>query len=224
MPGACFVSARYDHHAMRDGDFRRCGIEMPAQLGRATARRQAEFLAGRLCARHALHGLNGVPDSPATLEGRRAPQWPLGCVGSITHSDGWAGALVAKQRAYLGVGVDVERLLDPAEALRLGKDILTAGEWQRLHQLSPSCVGLAVTLTFSLKESLFKALYPLVEQDFYFEHAELAAWDGAGAARMRLLCDLGPHWQAGRELHGQFCQHQGRILSLVAVGAATAFP
>ena len=74
-----------------------------------------------------------------------------------------------------------------------------------LQRLDYSQLGLGVTLTFSLKESLFKALYPLTRQRFYFEHAELLEWSVEGYARLRLLTDLSADWQAGRELEGQFC-------------------
>ena len=74
-----------------------------------------------------------------------------------------------------------------------------------------------MTLTFSLKESLFKALYPLVGRRFYFEDAELLAWDAEGRARLRLLCDLSAEWHHGRELEAQYALFDGRLLSLVAV-------
>lgn len=79
-----------------------------------------------------------------------------------------------------------------------------------------------MTLTFSLKESLFKALYPLVGKFFYFEHAELVEWDDRGQARMRLLRDLSHEWPAGRELEAQFCHFHGQLLSLVAITATSS--
>ena len=74
-----------------------------------------------------------------------------------------------------------------------------------------------VTLTFSAKESLFKALYPIVQKRFYFEHAEVLEWSEAGQVRLRLLTDLSPEWRHGAELNGQFCVNQGQLLSLVSV-------
>ena len=74
-----------------------------------------------------------------------------------------------------------------------------------------------VTLTFSLKESLFKTLYPLTRQRFYFEHAEVLEWSAEGLARLRLLTDLSPEWQQGSELQGQFCLQDGHLLSLISV-------
>ena len=79
--------------------------------------------------------------------------------------------------------------------------------------------ALAVTLTFSIKESLFKALYPLVHKRFYFEHAEVLEWSAEGPVRMRLLTDLSEEWQHGRELQGQFAVQDDHLLSLVAIKA-----
>ena len=74
-----------------------------------------------------------------------------------------------------------------------------------------------MTLTFSLKESLFKALYPLTQQRFYFEHAEIVEWSPTGTARLRLLTDLSLRWRKGVELEGQFRLTDKHLLSLVSV-------
>ena len=92
-------------------------------------------------------------------------------------------------------------------------EILTPMELERLDHRQ---LGLAVTLTFSLKESLFKALYPLVLTRFYFHDAELLAVDGA-TARLRLLVDLHADWPRGSELDGHFVEFDGYLLSVVAV-------
>jgi len=80
-------------------------------------------------------------------------------------------------------------------------------------------IALLVTLTFSLKESLFKALYPIVQQRFYFEHAEVLEWDENGHARLRLLTDLSSEWRNGSELDAQYCAGDGQLLSLVSIEA-----
>ena len=80
-------------------------------------------------------------------------------------------------------------------------------------------VAQLVTLTFSAKESLFKALYPIVQKRFYFEHAELVEWSSSGHARLRLLTDLTSEWCHGKELEAQFAVSEGQLLSLVAIGA-----
>ncbi|KDN98016.1 MULTISPECIES: 4'-phosphopantetheinyl transferase superfamily protein [Pseudomonas] len=213
VPGAILVSCPFDPALLASDDFSRAGIEQTASLQRSVAKRQAEYLAGRVCARAALLQLDGRDYVPGTDEDR-APIWPAGISGSITHGKGWAAAVVARSSDCLGLGLDQESLLSDERAERLAREILTEAEIQRMD---PSQIGLTVTLTFSLKESLFKALYPIVRQRFYFEHAEVLEWSADGHARLRLLIDLSAQWHHGRELAGQFCLQDDQLLSLVSV-------
>ncbi|CAM3958497.1 Enterobactin synthase component D [Pseudomonas reidholzensis] len=213
VAGAVLVSCAFDPSQLAADDFQRAGIEQTASLQRSVAKRQAEYLAGRVCARAALQRLDGRDYVPGTHEDR-SPIWPSAVHGSITHGKGWAAAVVAADGACRGLGLDQESLLDDERAERLAAEILTPAELARLDR---SQLGLTVTLTFSLKESLFKTLYPLTRQRFYFEHAEVLEWSADGLARLRLLTDLSPAWRHGVELDGQFCLHDGHLLSLVSV-------
>jgi enterobactin synthetase component D len=215
LPGAILCSSRFDPQRLDADAFARHAIDLPPSIARAVAKRRAEFLAGRLCARAGIQCLGGHDEVPGLSEDR-SPSWPAGLCGSITHGAGWAAAVVAGNEAWRGLGLDVENLLETARAKRLLEEILTPGERQRLD---PQRLALTVTLSFSLKESLFKALYPLVGTRFYFEHAELLDWDDQGHARLRLLCDLSAEWHNGRELEGQFACFDGRLLSLVGIPA-----
>ena len=217
VTGSTFASCGFAPSRVVPGDFLASGVDYPPSIQRSVAKRQAEFLAGRLCARQALARL-GLPGQNLAIGEDRAPQWPAGLVGAITHGDGWAAAIAAPARLQRGLGLDVETLLAPERAQRLAGEILTAAELARLPD-RPDRAALAVTLSFSLKESLFKALYPLVRQRFYFEAAEVLAWSMDGRARLRLLHDLGSDWPAGTELDGQFCVLEQQILSLVSIPA-----
>ena len=213
LPGAHLVSCTFDPAQLAADDFARAAVPLTPALQRSVAKRQAEYLAGRLCAREALTQLGIAACIPGTGKDR-APLWPAGVCGSITHSHGHAAAIVAPVHACRGLGLDQETLLSDARAERLSEEILTPDECRRLD---PTQLGLIVTLTFSLKESLFKALYPLTGQRFYFEHAELLGWSPDGQAHLRLLTDLSTDWQRGREIEGQFCVDNGQLLSLIAV-------
>ncbi|MEE1867018.1 4'-phosphopantetheinyl transferase family protein [Pseudomonas auratipiscis] len=213
ITGAELVSCAFDPSLLASDDFARAGIEQTPSLQRSVAKRQAEYLAGRVCARAALQCLDGRLYVPGTHEDR-SPIWPAGISGSITHGKGWAAAVVARNSDCQGIGLDQETLLSHERAERLAREILTEAEQQRMDSAQ---TGLSVTLTFSLKESLFKALYPIVQQRFYFEHAEVLEWSADGHARLRLLTDLSPQWHSGRELAGQFCLQDDQLLTLVSV-------
>lgn len=216
LPGSVWLSTEFNPADLRADDFANSALDMPASIQRSVAKRQAEFLAGRLCARAALLQLDGTCASLAIGEDR-APVWPEHISGAITHSNGRAAALVALKHEWQGVGMDLENLLSAERAQRLAKEILTPDELQRMASGPAEDIGLLVTLTFSVKESLFKALFPLVQKRFYFEHAEVLSWTPEGHVRLRLLTDLSIEWHYGCELEAQFCLFEGQLLSVVAI-------
>jgi len=115
-------------------------------------KRQRDFALGRACARAAL-AQAGLADAVLLRAESGAALWPPGFTGSITHTVGYAAALVSGD--YRGVGIDAEQIGGVTEALapRL------FGEQERawLGGLSPATLPLAMTLLFSAKEAAFKA-------------------------------------------------------------------
>jgi enterobactin synthetase component D len=103
---------------------------------------------------------------------------------------------------------------------RVGEELALAAD--RSLDQAPEQHAERISLTFSLKESLFKALYPLVLRRFYFQDAELLSVDADNKVRMRLLIDLHPNWPVGSELEGQFTKFDGYLLSLISIATATA--
>lgn len=213
--GAVLTCCTFTPGALRPDDFARHAVPPPENIQRSVAKRQAEFLAGRVCARESVRAVSGL-GWIAPVGEDRAPIWPRGVCASITHSDNWAACIAAHSDYWQALGLDAETLLAPERAQRLKGEILTAAELERLPD-DEAQAALAVTLTFSLKESLFKALYPLVLQRFWFEHAELLSWSADGQARLRLLIDLSERWRHGVEIDAQFCIENHRLLSLVAI-------
>lgn len=214
LPGVVFTSCAFDPSLLGVDDFNRYAIN-PV---RGVAKRQTEYLAGRLCARETLLTLTGVASVP-TVGDDRAPQWPAAICGSITHGQGWAAAISAQHSDWRGLGIDAEKLLPEQRAERLSGEILTSSELHQLVGLSDEERAWRISLTFSLKESLFKALYPLTLKRFYFHDAELIACDNGrcGAARLRLLIDLSEQWSAGSEFDGQFSWISEHVLSLISI-------
>lgn len=144
------------------------------QVSRFAPRRQAEHLAGRIAAVAALR--HAGSDSPAPGIGlNREPLWPAGFCGSITHISGVAMAVAIKSASPRpGIGIDLETLLDENGAAQIAGGALNACERERLRQAALP-FPLAVTLAFSAKESLFKALFPQVRTAFGFDCAEIVS-------------------------------------------------
>ena len=74
----------------------------------AAPKRKSEFRAGRAAARIALASL-GHPRAVVTKGADRAPIWPRGFVGSISHSPGYCAAAVGRWADVAAIGFDVER-------------------------------------------------------------------------------------------------------------------
>ncbi|NAZ84807.1 4'-phosphopantetheinyl transferase superfamily protein [Kineococcus sp. T90] len=144
-----------------------------AAVAAARPERRREFFTGRWCARAALLLLGcdpvALPPGP-----RRAPVWPEGFVGSITHCPGYRAAAVARRAEVAALGVDAtphEPL--PAGVLELVAD---AGERAQLRALAARLPGVhADRVLFSAKESLLKAWSALD-----------GGWPGFSGFRVRL--------------------------------------
>lgn len=207
---------RCDCHCLtlRYSDDEGCGGEvppLPPQLLQAAARRRAEFIAGRRCVAEAIRHLTGQRVFPGMGEDR-APIWPEGVIGAISHSRDRAIALAGSNSRFCGIGIDIEKLLIEEEARDIAPQALTANE---RHSLGKDIDPFMTGLIFSAKESLFKALYPTVKRLFFFEAAELSAYDVDGSGSLRLTADLNGDWLEGTEITFRFCHFDGLMLTRI---------
>ena len=115
-------------------------------------KRRRDFALGRSCARAALAGLGHGDAVIAKGEGG-APLWPPGIVGSITHTDGYAAALVGESPHFAGIGIDAERVGGVTQDL--WPRLFSAAEQEVLRSHADPL--LAATLFFSAKEASYKA-------------------------------------------------------------------
>lgn len=127
LPGLCYEALTFDAGRFHEGAFARADCPMPPTIVRSVAKRQAAFLAGRRCAHGALRRLTGTGHYPAQ-GADRAPVWPNGCRGSISHSRDLAVAVAGRAVDWTALGVDVEDVLPDPEALPLADAVGTAAE------------------------------------------------------------------------------------------------
>jgi len=144
--------------------------EETAFISGAGRKRRMEFTAGRLLARGLLDafGRGGLP----LLNGEdRAPRWPPGLVGSISHTRGYCAAVVAPAAVIWGLGLDVE----PASPLKPGlqERICTRAERSWLLGRPADERGRLAKLLFSAKESVYKCQYPLSHRFLSFQDVQL---------------------------------------------------
>lgn len=167
-------------------------------VGRAVEKRRREFVTGRACARAALAQL-GVAPQPIPAGPRGAPRWPPGVVGSITHCDGYRASAVARSGELASLGIDAEPNLPlPPGVL---EDIALPGERESLRRLTVEAPQVRWDrLLFCMKETVYKAWFPLAERWLGFEDASIAIDAVAGSFSARLLVP-GPN-VGGMELRG----------------------
>ena len=154
-------------------------------VARAVDSRRAEFTTGRTLARAALTRL-GVPADAVPVGERRAPVWPAGVVGSITHCVGFRAAAVARHGDVRSLGIDAEPHAPlPAGVLDAVSD---AGERAVLADLARCEPDVAWDrVLFSAKESVYKTWFPLTGCWLGFVDAELTpAVDGTLRAHIRV--------------------------------------
>ena len=185
-------------------------------VARAVESRRRGFATARACARRALADL-GAPVVAIPRSERRAPRWPEGVVGSITHCDGYRGAAVAWAREVATVGIDAE----PHEPLPDGilARISLPPERERLAELAGADPAVRWDrLLFCAKEATYKAWFPLMRAWLGFEQAEVSIDPARGSFASRLLVP-GPQ-VAGRELQafdGRWVVHDGLVATAIAV-------
>lgn len=165
---------------------------------RAVPKRRREFVAGRTCARRALAQL-GIAPTAIGRDDARAPTWPAGVVGSITHTRGFCAAAVASASQLSGLGIDAERV----SGTDLEVIVSQACRPAERHWIDalPECLRPAwATVIFSAKESAFKCIFPLRRRWMGFDEAELdldVVVGDLGSMTMRLVDD-------GLELQGRY--------------------
>ncbi len=165
-----------------------------------TSARAREFGAGRDAARAAMELLGYAP-RPVLQGEDRAPVWPAGLTGSITHTDRSCLAVVTDAPEILALGVDLELTtpLNPA----LWPEICTADEMTWLSSLGPSQRGHFAKLIFSAKESVYKAQFQISRTliDFHAISLSIDLQNRAFAAKLQQTL---PGFAKGDILNGCF--------------------
>lgn len=172
-------------------------MQMPGgHSSRATQQRYRHFLAGRQCASSALAVAGYVGSWQLEKDVSGLPMWPPGWQGSISHTEGRAVAVVCPAKACLALGVDIERTLSFDCACELSADVAGAAELEILRRLG---YQKSMTLLFSAKESIYKALYPKVRQFKEFSAARLVSHE-EGCLTFELAESWSADWMQGRTL------------------------
>ena len=186
-------------------------------IERSVAKRRNEFITVRHCARLAMEEL-GVPPAPILKGEKGEPQWPAGVVGSLTHCQGYRGAVVGRSETVRSVGIDAE----PHDVLP--DKVLEAISLPReRHEIAALPGGLHWDrILFCAKEATYKAWFPLTQRWLGFEDAhitfEVDSHGTAGTFVSRILID--PSARSGpplAELAGRWSVAGGLALTAIVL-------
>jgi enterobactin synthetase component D len=168
---------------------------LPENLRSASQARQMSYLAGRGCALSALKDAGCAIDQMLGQATKGLPDWPKGFIGSISHamleSNGIAIALVTNEIEYQSIAIDCEPIFSMAQADEVAPLTASINE-QRLGERLGLDRALWLTMVYSLKETLYKLLYLIVNGFMPFEAAEVLSFDVAsGRACLMLTVNWG---------------------------------
>ena len=158
---------------------------------RACGRKRVEFALGRTAAHFALKQIGLESPAPVVRGQKGEPIWPEGIVGSITHCHPWTVAVAVQCSNGFAIGVDLETKermqgtdISDLVCREVELDWVRGGDFQQ-----------RLTMIFSAKEAVYKALYPLCRRYIDFKEVELTWLPEQHRFQGRFLTPLGPNVQ-----------------------------
>ncbi len=186
-------------------------------IAKSVAKRRNEFITVRYCARLALADL-GVPPVPILKGDKGEPCWPDGVVGSLTHCEGYRGAVVGRRTQVRSVGIDAE----PHGVLPKGVlDAISLPAEREVISRLPAALHWDRIL-FCAKEATYKAWFPLTHRWLGFEDAHITfEVDGSGTTgsfQSKILIDpAAEHGAPLATLAGRWSTADGLVLTAIVL-------
>lgn len=177
-------------------------------LANAVSKRRNEFIVGRRCARAALAGI-GMKPCALPPDESRMPQWPNGVTGSISHSVGLCCAVTAYTDLIACLGVDLET------TTRISSGVIE----RVMHPLEEEFVKgnqAYGSLIFSVKESFFKAQFPVWKVWPNFDDLAFRVYPSAGRLDVIAASDrLPPELRSSaKRMQFRYAFLEGYVLTL----------
>ena len=161
------LTAKFDAEELTGIDL---PFDPPAHLERAIPKRKAEYTAARLLAWRIQESHGATPSNVGTGP-KRAPIWPAGWSGSISHTGPYVAVWMSRSPNAL-MGLDIETVAKSKSLEAICSMVLQPAELEVLG--SDAWV---LTAAFSAKECLYKCLFPQVGRFFGFESARVTTFN-----------------------------------------------
>lgn len=176
-----------------------------AATTRMRAPRRREFAAGRRAARAAMAEL-GLPLAAIPMAADRAPLWPEGVIGTISHDDENCLAVIGRRADWAGLGLDLE------PALPLPEDLVAT-----ICDPGEAADAQAARAIFCAKEASYKAISHRIDRvpGFLDMRVRLGPED-------RFTAHLGPGFaphDKGLRIEGMILRTPAQLAALVCLAA-----
>ncbi len=222
--GPC-VGVRIPEHARLDERVRaRLAGEEVAFAEAASPARARSFVAGRLALREAFAAAGLSPPPPLLPKASGAPALPAGAWGSISHKANLAVAIATAAQGSGALGIDLE---DGAPGrIDIAPRVLVPAERAAIAHLSALEQAVQTRMAFSIKEAIYKAAHPVVEQFFGFQAAEVALPVDAPSNSFVTVASrlLSPYLSAKTAIRTTILLTSDRIISLACAVGNNADP
>ncbi|MDO6522964.1 4'-phosphopantetheinyl transferase superfamily protein [Shimia thalassica] len=182
----------------------------------AVPSRLQEFSAGRAAARGAMKQL-GLSPKPILAGADRAPVWPDGVIGSISHHDKTCVAVVSVDNKWRALGIDIEP--DAPLAPDLVCEVCTTEEQNWLAQQPEGQRLRLARMIFCAKECTYKCQYPLSQTLFGFDAIEISL--KANSFEATFLQPV-PLFETGQTLNGEFTFAGQHMIAFMAIPSQKA--
>jgi enterobactin synthetase component D len=215
------LQSQFNIDIYRDELFNEFNILFPESLSKAVPKRKAEFLAGRIIVRETMK-IMALPMIDIPIGMNRSPRWPQGVAGSISHSNNQVFCLLSKKNN--GIGIDYEEIIPGEDAVDIQRSIVSKKEVSLFSEVN-SDYNKLLTLAFSAKESLFKALYFSVRKYFYFLDATIISFQDKSSddnssllsLTLEINIDLNENIRRGRTFKIFYQWQDAGVLTFISV-------
>lgn len=214
--GVIIYQCEFNKESYQDVLFTQLGVSLNPSLARAVPKRKAEFLAGRYCCKQALSRFN-IHNFTVGIGQNRAPQWPVGIKGAISHNTHHAMVALTADASTLGIGIDIETVMSSKTMDNIKEAIIFGDEANHLNVADASPM-VALSLIFSFKESFFKAAYPSTGYYFDFDAVTIDTIDYEKCKfSLTVVQDLNPQIRPGMVFEGDFAFVDEQVISMIVV-------
>jgi 4'-phosphopantetheinyl transferase EntD len=181
-------------------------------IERAVPKRRREFIAGRIYAREALSEL-GQPPVPILTKSSRAPRWPNGFVGAISHTQMLCAAVVGRAAEFASIGIDIEAdtPLDPGlvPLICLPTELCA-------RDTIETAIGIDLPkLLFVAKEAFYKLYNPITDYFLDFSDVKVVVNPILNSFKAYLANEGVPSLLGRRCAGGRFGRYAGTLFALL---------